>query len=76
MWSLVEVLVWEDDCSGADGYSRAEVGKVGDDSAGSDLAAGSDGDVSTDCGSWSDGHEVAYLRACDEDVSVDVAVSP
>ena len=37
----------EDDCSGADGYSRAEVGKVGDDSAGSDLAAGSDGDVTT-----------------------------
>ena len=66
----------EDDCSGADGYSRAEVGKVGDDSAGSDLASGSDGDVTTDCGSWSDGDEVADLRACDEDVSVDVAVSP
>lgn len=66
----------EDDSAGSDGYSRAEVGKVGDDSAGSDLTAGSDVDVSTDCGSWSDGDEVADLRACDENVSVDVAVSP
>jgi len=40
------------------------------------LAAGPDGDVSTDRGSWSDGDEITDLGACDEDISVDVAVSP
>ena len=66
----------EDDCSGADGGSRADLGEVGDDCSGSDLGAGSDGDVTTDGGAWSDGDEVADLGACDKDVSVDVAVSP
>jgi hypothetical protein len=70
------LLSGEYDCSGADGYSRTEGGEVGDDCSGSDLTAGADGDVSTDGGSWSDGDEVADLRACDEDVSVYVAVSP
>ena len=70
------MLSGEDDCSGADGYSRAEGGEVGDDCSGSDLTAGADGDVSTDGGSWSDGDEVADLRARNEDVSVDMAVSP
>ena len=66
----------EDDCSGSDCYSRAEGREVGDDGSGSDLAAGPDSDISTDRGSWSDGDEITDLGACDENVSVDVAVSP
>lgn len=66
----------EDDGAGADRHSRSEDREVGDDCSGANLASCSDGDVSTDRGSWSDGDEVADLRACNKDVSVDVAVSP
>jgi len=40
------------------------------------LGSGADEYVSADCRPWTDGNEISEVRSGDEDVSVDVGVSP